>query len=182
MSFRTLGLSVATVGMATLAFAIAAPASAQQYGHTHHAGAHHARIHHGHARYAHARHRHYARHDEGRQIVVHAQEPARSWGPVGAAGSVVAGTGQAVQSVFVGAGGIVGGVLGGVFGGVSALFGGPGYTYVAATGHGGPFAAPFNAAGSVAGAPFQVVSGAFEGNQPLGYTYAPATGAPAYGY
>ena len=176
MSFRTLGLSVAAVGMATLALTTAAPASAQQSGHTYsghtYYGTHHARAHYGHARYTQARHRHYAHYSEGRQIVVHAQ-PARSWGPVGAAGSVVAGTGQAVQSVFVGAGGIVGGVLGGVFGGVSALFGGPGYTYVPATGYGGPFAAPFNAAGSVAGAPFQVVSGAFEGNQPL---------APAYGY
>lgn len=176
MPFSTLGLSVATVGMATLAFAIAAPASAQErYGQKHYT----------HTHYAHAHHRHYARHDEGRQIVVHAQEPARSWGPVGAAGSVVAGTGQAVQSVFVGAGGIVGGVLGGVFGGVSALFGGPGYTYAPPNGYGGPFAAPFNAAGTVAAAPFQVVSGAFEGNSPLGSTYAPATGAtgaPAYTY
>ena len=31
MPFSTLGLSVATVGMATLAFAIAAPASAQEH-------------------------------------------------------------------------------------------------------------------------------------------------------
>ena len=173
MPFSTLGLFVVTAGMATLVFAIAAPASAQEhYGQKHHAYTH----------YAHAHYRHYSRHDEGRQIVVHAQEPARSRGPVGAAGSVVAGTGQAVQSVFVGAGGIVGGVLGGVFGGVSALFGGPGYTFTPATGYGGPFSAPFNAAGTVAAAPFRVVSGAFGGPAPSGSTYAPSAGAPAYTY
>ena len=60
----------------------------------------------------------------------------------------------------------MGGVVGGVFGGVSALFGGPGYNYTPINGYGGPFAAPFNAAGSVAGAPFQVVSGAFAGTPP----------------
>jgi hypothetical protein len=92
---------------------------------------------------------------------------------VGAVGSVVGGTGQAVQSVFIGAGGIVGGVVGGIAGGVSALFGGPGYLYAPATGYGGPFAAPFNAAGSVAAAPFQVVGGAMGGQ---------ATGTPAYSY
>jgi hypothetical protein len=56
-----------------------------------------------------------------------------------------------------------------VVGGVSALFGGPGYTYTPVNGYGGPFAAPFNAAGTVAAAPFQMVSGAFEGTSPLGY-------------
>ena len=41
MPFSTLGLSVATAGMATLAFAIAAPASAQEpYAHTHYAHTH----------------------------------------------------------------------------------------------------------------------------------------------
>ena len=60
----------------------------------------------------------------------------RFWRPVGAVGSVVGGTGQAVQSVFYGAGGIVGGIVGGVAGGVSALFGGPGYTYAAPAGRG----------------------------------------------
>ena len=70
-----------------------------------------------------------------------------AWGPVGAVGSVVGGTGQAVGAVFYGAGGIVGGVVGGVFGGVSALFGGPGYSYAAANGYGGPFAAPFKRPG-----------------------------------
>ncbi len=166
MPFSTLGLSVATVGVATLAFAIAAPASAQQhYAHTHYA---HTHYHHYH---------HYAHYREGRQIIVHSQAPvvvqpvSYAWGPVGAVGSVVGGTGQAVQSVFVGAGGIVGGVVGGVAGGVSALFGGPGYTYTPATGYGGPFAAPFNAAGSVAGAPFQVVSGAFGGQPAPAYSY-----------
>ena len=63
-----------------------------------------------------------------------------------------------------GARGIVGGIVGGVVGGVSALFGGPGYSYTPATGYGGPFAAPFNAAGGVAEAPFQVVGGAFGRN------------------
>jgi hypothetical protein len=161
MPFNTLGLSVATVGMATLAFAIAAPASAQER-YTHYARAHY---------------RHHAHYGEGRQIIVHSQAPvvaqpvSYAWGPVGAVGSVVGGTGQAVQSVFVGAGGIVGGVVGGVFGGVSALFGGPGYSYTPVNGYGGPFAAPFNAAGGVAAAPFQVVGGAFGG-----------TGAPAYSY
>ncbi len=157
MPFSTLGLSVATVGMATLAFAIAAPASAQE---------HYAHKHYTHARY----HHHYS---EGRQIVVHSQAPAPAptyaFGPVGAVGSVVGGTGQAVESVFYGAGGIVGGIVGGVFGGVSALFGGPGYTYTPVAGYGGPFAAPFNAGGSVAGAPFRVVGGAFEGAPPVAY-------------
>jgi hypothetical protein len=167
MPFSTLSLSVA--GMATLAFAIAAPASAQQYS---------AQKHYAHTHYAHAHYRHH--YGEGRQIIVHSTAPVQvqpvsyAWGPVGAVGSVVGGTGQAVQSVFIGAGGIVGGVVGGVFGGVSALFGGPGYTYTAVNGYGGPFAAPFNAAGSVAATPFQVVSGAFGGT--------PATGAPAYSY
>jgi hypothetical protein len=158
MSFSTLGLSVATVGMATLAFAIAAPASAQE---------HYARTyHHSH---------HYAHYGEGRQIIVHSQAPVvapaptYAFGPVGAVGSVVGGTGQAVGAVFTGAGGIVGGVVGGVLGGVSALFGGPGYAYTPVNGYGGPFAAPFNAAGTVAASPFQVVSGAFEGTSPLGY-------------
>jgi hypothetical protein len=158
MSFTTLGLSAATVGAATLAFAIAAPVSAQErYPHKH---------------YGHHYHHHYS---EGRQIVVHSQAPmvapatTYAFGPVGAVGSVVGGTGQAVESVFYGAGGIVGGIVGGVLGGVSALFGGPGYTYTPATGYGGPFAAPFNAGGQVAGAPFRVVGGAFEGTQPIGY-------------
>ena len=60
----------------------------------------------------------------------------------------------------------MGGIVGGVFGGVSALFGGPGYSYAPASGYGGPFAAPFNAAGAVAAAPFQVVSGAMGGTSP----------------
>jgi hypothetical protein len=51
-------------------------------------------------------------------------------------------------------------------GGVSALFGGPGgYAY------GVPFAAPFNAAGTVAGAPFQVVGGAFGAPPPAHVSY-----------
>ena len=66
----------------------------------------------------------------------------------------------------------MGGVLGGVFGGVSALFGGPGYAYYSA-----PFAAPFHAAGTVAGEPFHVVSGAME--EPAGYAYA---ATPTYAY
>jgi hypothetical protein len=155
MSFSTLGISVAAAGIATVAFAIAAPASAQ--------------THYAHKHYAHGHYHH--RYSEGRQIVIHSQAPAPTYafGPVGAVGSVVGGTGQAVESVFYGAGGIVGGVVGGVFGGVSALFGGPGYTYTPATGYGGPFAAPFNAGGQVAGAPFRVVGGAFEGTQPISY-------------
>ncbi len=164
MSFNRLGLSVAAVGTAALAFAIAAPASAQE----HYAPRHY--VHH----YAHSRYHH---HVEGRQIVVHPQEtvqvqtPSYAWGPVGAVGSVVGGTGQAVQAVFYGAGGIVGGIVGGVIGGVSALFGGPGYTYTPVSGYGGPFAAPFNAAGSVAGAPFQVVGGAFGSTPPAPAAY-----------
>jgi hypothetical protein len=156
MSFNKLGFAAATAGMATLAFAIAAPASAQE--------------HYGYKHYPHHYHHHYS---EGRQIVVHSQAPAPAttyaFGPVGAVGSVVGGTGQAVESVFYGAGGIVGGIVGGVFGGVSALFGGPGYTYTPATGYGGPFAAPFNAGGQVAGAPFRVVGGAFEGTPAVTY-------------
>ena len=71
MPFSTLRLFVVTAGMATLVFAIAAPASAQEhYGQKHHAYTH----------YAHAHYRHYARHDEGRQIVVHAQEPVPARG------------------------------------------------------------------------------------------------------
>jgi hypothetical protein len=126
--------------------------------------------HYTHTHYAHPRYHHH--YGEGRQIIVHSQAPvlvqpvSYAWGPVGAVGSVVGGTGQAVQSVFIGAGGIVGGVVGGVFGGVSALFGGPGYNYTPVNGYGGPFAAPFNAAGGVAAAPFQVVSGAFGGTPP----------------
>ena len=81
------------------------------------------------------------------------------------------GTGQAVGAVFYGAGGIVGGIVGGVVGGVSALFGGPGYSYAPATGYGGPFAAPFNAAGGVAEAPFQMVGGAFGGTPPASAAY-----------
>jgi hypothetical protein len=168
MPFSSLGLSAATVGIATLAFAIAAPASAQQ---------HYSRTHYAHSHYAHAHYRHSNRYGEGRQIIVHSQAPVvqaqtYSWGPVGAVGSVVGGTGQAVQAVFTGAGGIVGGIVGGVVGGVSALFGGPGYVYTPVNGYGGPFAAPFNAAGTVAAAPFQVVGGAFGGTSP----------APAYSY
>jgi hypothetical protein len=158
MPFSTLLLSVATVGTATLAFAIATPASAQErYAHKH---------------YAHGRYRHYAHHHEGRQIVVHAQEPAPvqsqgyAWGPVTAVGNVVGGTGQAVQGVFTGAGAIVGGVLGGVLGGVSALFGyPPSYAY------GAPFAAPFNATGAVAAMPFQSVSGALGAPPPAQAAY-----------
>ena len=174
MPFSTLGLSVATVGMATLAFAIAAPVSAQQQ---HYAQRHYVHTQHGHMHYAHAHYRHNVRYGEDHQIIVHPQPaPAFAFGPAAAVGSVAAGTGHAVQSVFVGAGGIVGGVVGGVFGGVSALFGGPGYS---AAGYGAPFAAPFNTAGTVAGAPFQVVSGAFEGTPPA-YGYAPAAGAYSY--
>jgi hypothetical protein len=163
MPFSNLLLSVATVGTTTLALAIAAPASAQQqYPHKHYA--------HGH--YAHSRYRHYAHHREGRQIVVHAQEPAPvqspgyAWGPVAAVGNVVGGTGQAVQGVFTGAGAIVGGVVGGVLGGTAALFGSPpSYAY------GAPFAAPFNATGAVAAAPFQAVSGAFGAPPPASAAY-----------
>ena len=62
-----------------------------------------------------------------------------------------------------------------VAGGVSALFGGPGYAY-----YGNSFAAPFNAAGTVAGTPFQVVNGAMGEPAPAGYAYVPAAPAPAY--
>jgi hypothetical protein len=172
MPFSTLGLSVATVGAATLAFAIAAPASAQQ----HYAQRHYVHTPHG-RHYAHAHYRHTVRYGEDHQIIVHPQPaPAFAFGPAAAVGSVAAGTGHAVESVFVGAGGIVGGVVGGVFGGVSALFGGPGYS---APGYGAPFAAPFNTAGTVAGAPFHVVSGALEGTPPT-YAYAPAASAYSY--
>ncbi len=166
MQFSTLRLAAATVGMAALALAISVPASAQQtYGHYRH---HHNR----------AVHR-----DEGRQIVVHAVQPPApyyGWGPGAAVGNVVSGTGQAAQSVFTGAGGIVGGVVGGVLGGVTALFSSPSYSpmpayaygsaapgYAPAASAGGPigadFAAPFNAVGAVVAAPFQVVGGAFGG-------------------
>jgi hypothetical protein len=152
MPFSTLLMSGATAGMTTLAFAIATPASAQQnYAHKHYAHAHY-------THYAHYRHHAH----EGRYIVVHAQEPvvvqspAYTWGPVAAVGTLVGGTGQAVEGVFTGAGGVVGSFVGGVLGGTAALFGSP-PTYA----YGAPFAAPFNAAGTVAGAPFQVVGGAF---------------------
>ena len=157
MRFSTLLLSAATVGTTTLAFAIATPASAQeQYAHKH---------------YAH--YRHYAHHREGRQIVVHAQQPVvvqspvyTTWGPVAAVGTLVGGTGQAVQGLFTGAGGVVGSFVGGVLGGTAALFGTP-PTYA----YGAPFAAPFNAAGTVAGAPFQVVGGAFGAPPPAHASY-----------
>jgi hypothetical protein len=147
MRFSTLFLSAATVGMTTLAFAMAAPASAQQY--------------YAHKHYTHYSHAHYRHHYESRQIVVHAQEPvvvqspAYTWGPASAVGTVVGGTGQAVAGLFTGAGAVVGSFAGGVLGGTAALFGSP-PTYA----YGAPFAAPFNAAGTVAGAPFQVVGGA----------------------
>jgi hypothetical protein len=202
MSFSTFGLPV-TVGMATLAFAIAAPASAQEHSaQKHYVQTHYAHTHYVHTHYAHAHYRHYARYGEGRQIIVHPQPPVRAqygFGPAVAVGNVVGGAGQAVQAVFNGAGAVVGGILGGVFGGASAIFGyphyaasgyaygygygGPGYSYA---GYGAPFAAPFNAAGAVAAAPFELVSGALEGTPPAGaaygYAYAPATGAPAYSY
>jgi len=153
MAFSTLLLSGATVGMTTLAFAIAAPASAQE---------HYAHKHYAHTHYAHARYRHHAHYEVGRQIIVHPQEttPVQAqgyaWGPVAAVGNVVGGTGQAVEGVFTGAGSVVSAFLGGVFGGTAALFGyPPSYTY------GAPFAVPFNAAGTVAAAPFQVVSAGF---------------------
>jgi len=164
MSFSTLLLSGATVGLTTLAFAIAAPASAQeQYAHRHY-------THYAHTHYAHARHRHH--YNEGRAIVVHAHEPvvvqspAYAFGPVTAVGNVVGGTGQAVEGVFTGAGAVVSSFVGGVFGGTAALFGyPPSYTY------GAPLAAPFNVAGAVAGAPFQVVSTAFGAPPPARVGY-----------
>ena len=148
MRFSTLFLSVATLGTTTLAFAVGTPASAQE--------------HYAHKHYSHARYHHYSHYREGRQIVVHAQEPVLvpspgyTWGPVAAVGTLAGGTGQAVAGVFTGAGAVVGSFLGGVFGGTAALFGSPpSYAY------GAPFAAPFNAAGTIAGAPFQAVGGAF---------------------
>ena len=164
MPFNTLGLSAATVGMATLAFAITAPASAKRTAHI--------------PTWAcslcacrlsplfplwrgPSDHRSFA--------TAGSAAWSYAWGPVGAVGSVVTGTGQAVGAVFYGAGGIVGGVVGGVFGGVSALFGGPGYTYTPTNGYGGPFSAPFNAGGAVAVAPFQVVGGAFGATPPAAY-------------
>ena len=138
MPFSTVYLSAATVGMTTLAFAIAAPASAQvHYPHKHYA----------HTHYAHSHYRHYARRHEGRQIVVHAQEPVAvqtpaytTWGPVAAVGTVVGGTGQAVEGVFTGAGAVVGSFVGGVLGGTAALFGHyiDGSSIIGADGHGGP--------------------------------------------
>ena len=162
MPFSTVLLSAATAGMTTLALAIATPASAQQqYVHKH---------------YAHARYRHH--YTEGRNIVVHApeqapavvQSPSYGWGPVAgpaaAVGTFVGGTGQAVEGVFTGAGAVVGSFVGGVLGGTAALFGSP-PTYA----YGAPFAAPFNAAGTVAGAPFQVVGGAFGAPPPAHAAY-----------
>ena len=156
MPFSTLLLSTATVGMTTLAFAIAAPASAQE---------HYGQRHYTHTHYTHyAHYHHYSHYREGRQIIVHPQEaavvqsPGYGWGPVGAVGTVVGGTGYAVGGVFTGAGMIVEGVVGGVLGGVAALFGSPPPSSYA---YGAPFAAPFNGAGTVAVAPFQAVGGAF---------------------
>jgi hypothetical protein len=152
MQFSTLLLSGATAGITTLAFAVAAPASAQE---------HYAHRHYAHTHYAHARYRHH-HYEVGRQIIVHPQEPVvvqspgYAWGPVAAVGNVVGGTGQAVEGVFTGAGAVVSAFVGGVFGGTAALFGyPPSYTY------GAPLAVPFNAAGTVAAAPFQVVSTGF---------------------
>ena len=158
MPFSTLLLS-GTAGMTTLAFAIATPASAQHY---------YAHQHYAHTHYAH--YRHHAR--EGRYIVVHAQEPvvvqspSYAWGPVAAVGTLVGGTGQAVAGLFTGAGAVVGSFAGGVLGGTAALFGSP-PTYA----YGAPFAAPFDAAGTVAGAPFQVVGGAFGAPPPAHVSY-----------
>ena len=154
MPFSTVLLSGAMAGMTTLALAIATPASAQQnYAHKH---------------YAHYRHHAH----EGRYIVVHAQEPvvvqspSYAWGPVAAVGTLVGGTGQAVAGLFTGAGAVVGSFAGGVLGGTAALFGSP-PTYA----YGAPFAAPFDAAGTVAGAPFQVVGGAFGAPPPAHASY-----------
>ena len=163
MQFSTLLLSGATVGMTTLAFAVAAPASAQEnYAPRHYVHGHYAHTHYTHTHYAHARYRRHARYAEGHQIIVHAQQPvvvqspAYTWGPVAAVGNLVGGTGQAVEGVFTGAGAVVSAFVGGVFGGTAALFGyPPSYTY------GAPLATPFNAAGTVAAAPFQVVSTGF---------------------
>lgn len=164
MSFSKLLLSMATVGTTTLAVAIAAPASAQE---------HYAHKNYAHTHYSHTHYRHYAHYHQGRHIVVHAQEPAPvvqtagyAWGPVAAVGNVVGGTGQAVEGVFTGAGAIVGGILGGVFGGASALFGyPPSYAYSA------PFAAPFNAAGTVVAMPFHSVGGALGAPPPAHVVY-----------
>ena len=162
MPFSTLGLSVATVGMATLAFAIAAPASAQErYAHNH------LRAYPLCARPLSPHRPLWRRSSDHRSFASAGAAPTYALGPVGAVGSVVGGTGQAVLAVFTGAGGIVGGVVGGVFGGVSALFGGPGYTYTPANGYGGPFAAPFNAAGSVAAAPSRWSAALSKGRPPL---------------
>jgi hypothetical protein len=148
MPFSTLLLSGATAGMTTLALAIATPASAQQnYAHKHYA----------HTHYAHYRH-------HAHEVVV--QSPSYAWGPVAAVGTLVGGTGQAVAGLFTGAGAVVGSFAGGVLGGTAALFGSP-PTYA----YGAPFAAPFDAAGTVAGAPFQVVGGAFGAPPPAHASY-----------
>ena len=159
MPFSTLLLSVATVGTTTLAFAIATPASAQE--------------HYAHKHYSHARYHHYSHYREGRQIVVHAQEPVvvqspayTTWGPVAAVGTLVGGTGEAVEGLFTGAGAVVGSFVGGVLGGTAALFGSP-PTYA----YGAPFAAPFNATGAVVAMPFQSVSGALGAPPPAQAAY-----------
>ena len=174
MPFSTLGLSVATVGMATLAFT---PASAQE---------HYAQTHYAHAlRYAHAHYRHYARYGEGRQIVVHRQRPVQAqnqgygWGPGVVVGNVVGGAARRCRPSLTAP---------------APSWAGSWTGYLAARRRSRlpvqhqhhvelrlrlriwrlrqlrpglqlwrPFAAPFNAAGAVAAAPFRVVSGALGG-------------------
>ena len=63
----------------------------------------------------------------------------------------------------------MGGVVGGVFGGVSALFGGPGYTYTPVNGYGGPLPRRSMRPAQSPAAPFQVVGGAFAGTPPVAY-------------
>ena len=96
MPFTTLSLSAATVGIATLAFAVAAPASAQDYS---------AQKHYAHTHYGHTRYRHYAHYGEVVRSSFTRSRRRRQvrstlGGPSGQC-SVVGGTGQAVEAVFL---------------------------------------------------------------------------------
>ena len=125
--------------------------------------------HYAHSHYAHSRYHHNAHYREGRQIIVHSQapvvQPSYAWGPVGAVGSVVNGTGQAVGAVFYGAGGIVGGIVGGFLAACRRSSAAPAIAMPRLTATAAPSRRRSMRPASRR-APFQVVGGAFGGPPP----------------
>jgi len=120
----------------------------------------------------HARYHHYSHYGEGRQIIVHSQAPVvvapdlRLWARGGGGQRRGMEPARRWEPVFYGAAaGIVDGVVGGgSLAAVSALFGGPGYAYTSGlTDTAARSRRRSMRTGGVAGAPFQVVGGAFAG-------------------